>query len=681
MTPMTQNKMKMIDATSAEAQSADLTAANIKQLKALFPELVTEGPNGVAVNVDVLKTLVGDKSATDVEEKYGLNWHGKRRARQLALTPSIGTLRPFPDESVEWDSTSNLMIEGDNLEVLKLLQKSYAGKVKLIYIDPPYNTGGDFVYPDNFHDNINNYLELTGQIQGGQKVSSNTEASGRFHTDWLNMIYPRLKLAWPLLKADGFLLVSIDDKEVGHLKTVLNELCGEENFLATLVFDRNRKNDAKFVSAGHEYMLLYARNKQFLTELDVRLRAPKEGVDEVRELFAELRKKHGDDWGAILIALKEFYATFGEDDPRIPLGRFTKVDERGPYRDDGNPSWPGGDGPRYDVPHPSTGKPCTVPGRGWVWPTYERMKQEIDAGNIVFGPDEKRIPSIRQNLFEKDVQVLRSVIFSYAQKASQDFMALFDGKAVFQNPKSYVDMRRLISYLTDPGDLILDFFAGSGTTGHGTMLANLDTESPRRFILVQLPELLDPVDKDQKIAAEFCDQIGVPRTIAELTKERLRRAGAKIKAESPLFNGDTGFRVFKLAESNVRPWNPNPEDLPQAVMAFEDHILAGRSETDILFELLIKLGLDLCVPVERRIIDDKTVVALGGGVLMTCLIPSIDAPSVEELAQGIITWHRELAPAGDTTCVFLDSAFSDDVAKTNMAAILEQNGIQTVRSL
>ncbi len=199
--------MQRIDATNPDAQSADIVAGNIDQLKALFPEILTEGPNGIAVNVDVFKALVGDKTVTDADEKYGLNWHGKRRARQLALTPSTGTLRPCPEDSVDWDTTQNLMIEGDNLEVLKLLQKSYAGKVKLIYIDPPYNTGKDFVYPDDFRDNIQNYLELTGQVEGGRKISSNTEASGRFHTDWLNMILPRLKLARALLSKNGVVFI------------------------------------------------------------------------------------------------------------------------------------------------------------------------------------------------------------------------------------------------------------------------------------------------------------------------------------------------------------------------------------------------------------------------------------------------------------------------------------------
>lgn len=226
--------MQKIDLASPQLQSADLIAENIRQLKELFPELVTEGTQGTSVNMDVLKALVGDQTVTDADEKYGLNWHGKRRARQLALTSSTGTLRPCPEESVDWDTTQNLMIEGDNLEVLKLLQKSYAGKVKLIYIDPPYNTGKDFVYPDNFQDNIKNYLELTGQVEGGQKMSSNTETSGRFHTDWLNMMYPRLKLAKNLLREDGVIFISINDSESDRLKAICNEVFGEENYLVTM---------------------------------------------------------------------------------------------------------------------------------------------------------------------------------------------------------------------------------------------------------------------------------------------------------------------------------------------------------------------------------------------------------------------------------------------------------------
>lgn len=669
--------MKKLTAEDAETKSPDIVAGNIEQIKTLLPEAFTEGK----VDFEVLKQLLGG-AVDEREEKYGLNWHGKRRARQIALTPSTGTLRPCPEDSVDWETTHNLAIEGDNLEVLKLLQKSYAGKVKLIYIDPPYNVDGDFVYPDDFQDNIRNYLMRTGQMESdGRKNSSSTESSGRFHTDWLNMMYPRLKLAWSLLRRDGFVVISVDDKEMGHLRVLLNELYGEENYVAVLVFDRNRKNDANLFSVGHEYMIVYARDKAFLAELDVRLRAPKEGVEEVREEFDRLRKESNDNWQIVAEGLKAFYATFGEDDPRLPLARFTKVDEKGPYRTDGDPSWPGGGGPRYDVPHRETGRPCKVPSRGWVWPTFERMKQEIDAGHIVFGPDETTIPSVRRNLFEKDQQVMRSVVFSYAQKASQEFAELFGGLAVFQNPKSYRDLHRLVAYLSDPGDLVLDFFAGSGTTGHGVMLANSSEAPPRRFILCQLPEQLDPQDQNQRVAAEFCDSIGKPRNIAELTKDRLRRAGKKIRAETPMFPGDIGFRVFKLASSNIRAWEPNRDDLPKTLEESIEHLKTDRSEQDILFELLLKLGLDLAVSVEEKTIAGKTVHNIGAGTLLVCLDEQIAAAEVEPLALGIVDWHQQLAPTGETNVVFRDSAFADDVAKTNLAAILQQHGLGNVRSL
>ncbi|HBO4312101.1 TPA: site-specific DNA-methyltransferase [Pseudomonas aeruginosa] len=673
--------MQIIDAQSPEAHSADLKAENIDKLKALFPELITEGPNGVAINQDVLKQLVGDATVTDADEKYGLNWHGKRAARQLALTPSTGTLLPCPDESVDWDTTQNLMIEGDNLEVLKLLQKSYAGKVKLIYIDPPYNTGDDFVYPDSFEDSISSYLELTGQVESGRKITSNTEASGRFHTAWLNMLHPRLKLARNLLQSDGYIAVSINDRELSHLRQIMNEIFGEENFISVLVYDKNRKNDAKLVSNGHEYMVIYGKNKSLLTELDVRLRAPKEGADEVKEIFDKLRKELNDDWKKIADELKKFYSTFSEDDPRLPLARFTKVDERGPYRDDGDPSWPGGGGPRYEVPHIKTGKPCKIPSRGWVWPTYERMKEEIDAGNIAFGEDETTIPSVRRNLFEKNDQVMRSVQFSYAQKASQDFAEIFDGKSIFQNPKSYLDMKKIVEYFSSGNDVVLDFFAGSGTTGHGVMLANADGNQRRRFILVQLPEPLDLENKDQKNAAEFCLESGFQMKLSEITKERLRRAAIRVNSEFPSYQGDFGFRVYKLDVSNIRAWDQNPEDIERSLLDHQNHLIEGRSESDILYELLLKLGLDLCVPIEQQQIAGKTVHSIGGGVLLACLAERITRDQVEDLAQGIVAWHKAQAPASDSTCVFRDSAFADDIAKTNLAAILNQAGIKNVRSL
>jgi adenine-specific DNA-methyltransferase len=669
--------MKQITVEDAETKSPDLTAANVEQLKSLFPEAFTEGK----IDFDVLKQLLGGE-VDEREEKFGLNWHGKRRARQLALTPSTGTLLPCPGESVDWDTTKNLMIEGDNLEVLKLLQKSYSGKIKLIYIDPPYNTGGDFVYPDDFQDNIKNYLMRTGQIESdGRKNTSNSDASGRFHTDWLNMIYPRLRVARNLLRDDGVILISIDDVELPNLRLVANDVFGEENFVAVLVWDRNRKNDAKYFSVGHEYMLVYFKDKSLLAEQKIVFRGQKEGVEEVRVEFERLRTLHGTDWAAIRQGMLEFYKTIPEDDPREPLTRFTKFDGKGPYRDDGNINWPGGNGPRYEILHPVTKLPCKLPISGWRYPTPERFWEEYGKERIVFGIDETTVPSVRTNLFENNEQVMVSVHYSYAQTAANQFMKLFDGVRVFDNPKPVDDITKLTAYLTAPDDLVLDFFAGSGVTGHAVLKQNAKDSGNRRYILVQLPETLDPDNKDQKIAAEFCDTLGVPRNIAELTKERLRRSANQVRDENPMFAGDLGFRVFKLDSTNIRAWEPDRDKLAEALHESVEHVKADRSEQDILFELLLKLGLDLTVPIEEKIIAGKTVHSIGAGTLLVCLALEITASEVETLGTGIAAWHGELAPAGDTQVVFRDSAFADDVAKTNLTAILQQNGLENVRSL
>jgi adenine-specific DNA-methyltransferase len=669
--------MKALTAEDAETKSADLLGENIERLKGIFPEAFTEEK----VDFDVLKQLLGG-AVDEGEEKYGLNWHGKRCSRQLALTPSTGTLRPCPEESVDWDTTQNLMIEGDNLEVLKLLQKSYAGKIKLIYIDPPYNTGNDFIYKDDFHDNIRNYLMITGQIDSdGRKISSNTETSGRFHTDWLNMIYPRLKLARSLLREDGAILVSVDDVELPNLRRILDEVFGEENFVAVLVWDRNRKNDAKYFSVGHEYMVVYFKNESLLAANQVVFRGQKEGVEEVKAEFELLKNLTKSNWTAVREGLLEFYRQIPDDDPRAPMKRFTKVDEKGPFRDDGNINWPGGDGPRYEVRHPVTKRPCKLPASGWRYPTPKRFWEEVAKGRVVFGPDETTVPRVRTNLFENSDQVMVSVHYSYAQTSANQFNELFDGKRVYDNPKPVDDIRRLVGYLTGPDDTVLDFFAGSGTTAHSVFLQNAEDLGNRHTILVQLPEPLDPENKEQKVAAEFCRQLKKPLSIAEITKERLRRARKKIKKENPTFAGDLGFRVLKLASSNIHAWEPNREKLAQTLEGAVEHLKSDRTESDILFELLLKLGLGLTVPIEQRITAKKTVYSIGAGTLIACLAEKIGKSEVELLAQGIVDWHKRLAPAGETICVFRDSAFADDVAKANLTAILQQNGLENVRSL
>ncbi len=708
--------MHKIEANSPEAQTANLLADNLAQLKALFPELVTEGANGPAINVDVLKALVGDQTVSDADEKYGLNWHGKKKARQIALTPSAGTLRPCPEESVNWDTTQNLMIEGDNLEVLKLLQKSYGrdgGLVRVIYIDPPYNTGKDFVYTDNFQNNIENYQQLMGwRDVDGERVSSlasrkNTEASGRFHTDWLNMIYPRLRLARTLLTADGVILVSIDEHEITNLRSVMDEVFGEENFLSCLTWEKGRKNDAKFFSNGHEYVLVYAKSQSHLREKKTLWREEKPGARDIWEKYLELRATHGNQDKLIEADLQAWYSDLPKAHPAKKWSRYKRVDQNGPWRDR-DISWPGGGGPRYDVPHPVTKLPCAVPESGWRYSTLEEMQRQISLGLVEFREDHTEPPfrkahirPIPQELDSVDAdaddsddseesedeeefatQVRGSYFYKQSQVSVKYLRTLF-GKKVFNNPKDLDEIAKLIRYTTSdtPNAVVLDFFAGSGTTGEAVMRLNSQDNGSRRYILVQLPEPLDPKDKQQKVAAKYCEEIGKPLNIAELTKERLRKAGGTIKLENPDWTGDSGFRVFKLDTSNIRAWNPTVKDLKTSLFDHLEHLEAGRSSDDILYEILLKLGLDLCVPIEKREIAGKQVSSVGAGVLLACLVESIKAAEVEALALGMVAWRKEQGTVGDTTAVFRDSAFENDVAKSNLAAILEQHGIKQVRSL
>jgi adenine-specific DNA-methyltransferase len=667
--------MQKLAVTSPEAMSADLIADNIQQLKTLFPELITEGPTGIAVNVDVLKSLVGDQIITDADEKYGLNWHGKRRARQLALTPSTGTLRPCVEESVDWDNTQNLMIEGDNLEVLKLMQKSYAGKVKLIYIDPPYNTGKDFVYADNFQDNIKNYLALTGQSEGGKKLSSNTDASGRFHTDWLNMMYPRLKLARGLLKDNGVIFISIDEREYSSLRLMCSDIFGEENIVGTVVWKNATDNNPTNVATEHEYLLVVAKKKDAIEP------EWKSSISDVKDVLAQIgeklvKKYKGEE---LQDAYNEWYREHKAE--LWPLDRYKYIDEGGVYTGSQSVHNPGREGYRYDVIHPDTGLPCKQPLMGYRFPK-QTMDELLAQRRILFGDDETKIIELKVYASEFK-EKLSSVLELDGRLGAYDLKEDFpkEGK-VFTNPKPVRLYEAFLPFLLkDHGDLVVDFFAGSGATAKAVWRLNAKDSVRRKFCLVQLPEPLSDSDKDQKAAAQLCDAKGVPRTIAEVTKERLRRARMNVQIANPSSAPDFGFRVFKLDYSNIRAWNPAPADLEQSLFDHQDSVVDGRSELDLLYELLLKLGLDLCVPITRTVVAGKELHSVGGGVLIACLAPEIAAHEVELLAQGIINLHAEEAPYGETTCVFRDSAFSDDIVKTNLTAILAQNGIQTVRSL
>jgi adenine-specific DNA-methyltransferase len=638
--------MQKLTAADPESHSPDLAAENLAALQALFPELITEGPDGVVVNVDVLKALVGDKTVSDADEKYGLNWHGKRRARQLALTPSTGTLRPCPEESVDWDTTQNLMIEGDNLEVLKLLQKSYAGKVKLIYIDPPYNTGKDFVYPDNFQDNIKNYLELTGQTgEGGKRLSSNTEASGRFHTDWLNMMYPRLKLAKSLLRDDGVIFISIADHEVANLRSAMNEIFGEENFIATVIWQKvySPKNSAKDFSEDHDYLVVYAKNSEIWMP-------------------------------RLLPRTEEMEARYGnpDNDPRGPW-KPGDLSARNYY----------GEG-TYPILCPS-GRRIDGPPSGRYWVVSESKFHELDADKrIWWGADGNNVPAIKRFLSEvKDGRVPQTLWtyqeVGHTQEGKKELIASVsfpNSDTVFETPKPTRLIRRILQLATSPTseDVVLDFFAGTGTTMEAVFAQNSQDGGKRRCVMVQLPEPIHGTD-----AAAI-------RTIVDITLKRISAAGQRIKTENPILTGDLGFRVFKLDSTNILEWDPDRDKIAETLEASIEHLKTDRTEQDILFELLLKLGLDLCVPIETQKVEGSAkqfhdLHSIGGGSLLVCLSQSIPQADEEPLALALVAWHQELKPAGDTTVVFRDSAFADDVAKTNITAILQQHGLETVRSL
>lgn len=646
--------------------SLDLEKMNKEKLQSVFPECFIEGK----LDIDKLLSLCGEYINDDYE-KYEFKWKGKSDCLRLAQKRSTSTLRPCPAESVDFDTTQNLYIEGDNLEVLKLLQKSYFRKVKMIYIDPPYNTGNDFVYADNFADPLARYKEVTEQT-----TKSNPETMGRYHTNWLNMMYPRLRLAANLLRDDGVIFVSIDDVELDNLKKLCNEVFGEENFIACLVYDKNRKNDAKYFSIGHEYMLVYFKSTATMNERGTVLRMTKEGIEEVKAEFERLRKLYDDDWGKVNEGLKLLYSSWDKDDPRKSLARFTRVDEKGPYRDDGNISWPGGGGPRYDVMHPVTHKPCKVPSRGWIYPNPQRMKEEIDRGRVVFGQDETTTPRIRTNLFEADKEVMRSVHFSYAQTASQTFNAIFDNRRVFENPKSIDDIKKLVEYVTvkDDCDIILDFFSGSATTAHAVMQLNAEDGGNRRYIMVQLPEVCD--EKSEAFKAGY-------KNICEIGKERIRRAGAKILEEAKQANSqlklgeepkplpDVGFKVFKLDSSNLKIWDDSLIDNEDIATLFDriDGHLGGlkpdRSNDELVFEILLKMGYPLTSDLSAFDLNGLTVYTVENNEMLICLQPGVTAEHVEQMAAY-----------QPKKIVLASHSLADSSAKANAYYLLENQNIE-----
>lgn len=505
--------------------SEDIVQKNVEKLKKLFPAAFSEGR---LITEDLLALL---EDYTEKEkEYYHMDWAGKTRARMEANKVSTGTLRPAPEESKHWDDTGNLFIEGDNLEVLKLLQKSYSNKVKMIYIDPPYNTGKDFVYKDNYHDNLQNYLELSGQTdESGKKLSANTESDGRYHSNWLNMMYPRLMLARNLLTEDGVIFISIDDNEQANLKKLCDEIFGEENFIANVIWEQGRKSAGSVITTNHEYILVYSKSKNKNIELNIKLnifwKEKKKGLDQIYEIEAKLRRKYESDYMKINSEIKKFYSSLEPSDPTYAHKHYNFIDERGIYfaADASAPDKPE---TRCHKPllHPITKKATTTPRLGWRF-SEATLDDLVKANRIHFGVDEKTVPCVKRYLKETEYTIASSVFYKDGRGATNRLKSLF-GRKVFDFPKDEQIISRLINYIVpheeESSAVIFDFFAGSGTTAHAVMALNAEDGGNRKCISVQLPEPTE--EKSEAYKA------GYP-TIAEIAKERIRRAGAMIQKE------------------------------------------------------------------------------------------------------------------------------------------------------
>lgn len=633
----------------AESKSADLIQENIEQLKQIFPEIIKEG----RVDFDALNDLLGNYADTP-EERFYLNWAGKANARREAQKRSTGTLRPCPEESVDWDITENLYIEGDNLEVLKLMQKSYHNMVKMIYIDPPYNTGNDFVYNDDYTDNMKNYLEQTGQ---DKKLSTNTESEGRYHSNWLNMMYPRLKLARNLLTDDGVIFISIDDNEVTNCRKLCDEIFGEENLIENVIWKNKYGAGAKtvgFISA-HEYILCYSKNK-------------------ISNVTCEFE---------------------GEE-----KAKYNKKDEkfsyRGPYRT--QPLMTNSLADRLNLMYPIEYKGKEIwPKKQWVW-SKDRMLQAIENNDVEFSMQSDGSYSVRSKsyLYDENGDMRRGKPVSvmngpFTQDGTKEIRDLFEDKSVFDfsKPSKLIQffLKLEINDQKDIDFIVLDFFSGSATTAHAVMQLNVEDGGNRKYICVQLPE---PTPEDSEARKSGYN------TIPEIAKERIRRAGKKIlkeqqgkaQKEGGLFAEekkklDFGFKVFKLDSSNINAWDNDPNNLDVSLHNSLFNIKTDRSEDDLLYEILIKYGIELTEKINRNTIAGKTVYEMGAGSLIVCLADNLTT----DVAEGIGKLYKEVKPKLDgvkDNCrvVFKDSGFNgSDEVKTNTMLILKQHGILNVASV
>lgn len=595
------------------------------QLEKLMPEIFEEGK----IDFKKMKTILAD-NIDNSDERYSFIWNGKKQAMKLAQQLTTATLKPNKDKSKNWEKTKNLYIEGDNLEVLKLLQKSYTDKVKLMYVDPPYNTGKDFVYKDNFSDSLDNYLEQTGQVDSeGNKLSVNTDMNGRYHTDWLNMMYPRLKLARNLLSEDGVIFISIDDAEQANLKKIADEIFGEKNFLAQVIWERafSPINLKKNFSESHDYILVY-------------------GKDTTKIMSNGLKRSQ---------ETNDRYSNADND-------------SRGP--------WTSGDlsvGPAIEkniYPIITPGGREVMPPSGYSWRLSENtLKEYIDDNRIWFGEDGNNTPRIKRFLSEVKQTVVPMTIWKYgdvghSQSASQYLKHLFDNKAYFSYPKPVPLIQRIVELYSDPDSTVLDFFSGSATTAEAVMRMNAEDGGNRRYIMVQLPEKLSEKD------VAFKDGY---RTIPEIAEERIRLAGDKIIEENPLLADklDVGFKVFELSKSNIKKWNTEPKDLKEQFDLLTNNFVEGSRPIDVVYEIMLKQGLDLNYPINETKVGDSVVYDVAFGAMFVVLGDKITSEVAGHIIKQITDEEVE-----NSVVVLQDEKFINDSEKLNTIEQLNASGIQ-----
>ncbi|WP_018591258.1 site-specific DNA-methyltransferase [Terrisporobacter glycolicus] len=607
--------------------SLDLNKYNLDKLREIFPEVFCEEK----IDFEKLRLFLGDK-VEDKEERYEFTWNGKSNAIRIAQTSSTGTLRPDKESSKNWDDTENLYIEGDNLEVLKLLQKSYFGKVKMIYIDPPYNTGKDFVYKDNFRDNIANYKEITNQ-----STKANPETNGRYHTDWLNMMYPRLKLARNLLSEDGVIFISIDDKEICNIRKTCDEIFGESNFISQFIWQRAYApvNMNKFSSPNHDYILCYAKS-----------------LDSTNE-FGLPRSKDTND-------------------------RYKNPDNdiRGPWKSDNFSVGPVVESKVYQIITPGGRRVLPPKGRCWLL-SKERFDEFNKDNRIWFGEDGNNVPSLKRFLSEVKNTTTPLTIWPYAevghsQDAKRELKDLFDGEAIMDYPKSLKLMNRILELPRFNNGIVLDFFSGSSTTAEAVMKINIEENKNLQFVMVQIPELVD--EKSEAYKSGY-------KNICEIGKERIRRAGEKVISENKdkegIENLDIGFKVFKLDSSNLKSWDSSMcdvNDLENQLKKMNTNLKEERTSEDLLYEILLKSGIDLTAKIEKIVVGYNNLYNIGCGALLACLDDKITQDVIDEIPK-----HKALFM--ETKVIFKEAGFMSDDAKINAIQNLKQFKITDVRSV